>query len=1149
MPIINGTADDDTLNGTAEDDTINGAGGNDTLSGDEGNDTLDGSDGNDVLRGDAGGDSLAGGADRDILDGGAGDDVLDGGDGNDTIYGEAGLDTLRGGGGNDWFSVYSPSELPAGESYDGGSGIDTLELSSGNFDLTTMGLISIENVWAGPDANLSISAGQLGEYGYIQAGTLTLGTAGSATIGAGASINVFYGINLNAGGNTIDLSTALFAGIVNGGASADTIIAAPSVVAAGTNSVQLNGNGGDDTLTSGVYNDTLDGGIGNDTLSGGGGDDQLTGGAGLDVLHGGTGADQFYVLAANELVAGETYDGGAENDILSLYYAGDKDISSIAMTSIEGIDAGYGGTVSLTVAQLNGLYTANVGALTLTTSGSVTLPAGFSFYASTINLNALGNTIDLSAAYWSGTLNGGASADTVFAGVGNLVFGHGGNDVLTGSEQNDTLDGGDGNDTLNGSGGSDMLTGGAGADVLDGGAGYDGMTGGAGDDLYYADDGETVTEAADEGMDEVRTDEGNYALGANVEKLTGTSVTGQGLFGNTLANIIVAGAANDWIDGGEGADAMTGGAGNDLYTVDNAGDLVIEAAGGGTDTVSSSVTHLLAAHVENLELTGTAAINGTGNALANSLTGNEGANVLNGGAGNDTMSGGLGNDTYHVDAAGDVAQEAVAWGGTDTVYASTTYTLGAGSHVEVLSTVSHAATTAINLTGNELAQTLVGNAGANVLGGGGSADTLVGLGGNDTYQIADALVRINEAAGGGTDAAYASVSYTLNGGAHVETLRTNNDAAGTAIDLTGNELAQTLIGNAGANVLNGRGGADILNGLAGIDTASYRHAGAAVTLNLATGVHAGEAAGDTFVSIERFELSGLADIFFGGAGNDRVSGLGGNDTYYVNHVGDLALEAAGEGTDTVYSSVNYTLNSGSHVEVLSTVSHAATTAINLSGNALVQTLVGNAGANVLNGRGGADTLVGLGGNDTYYIEDAAVRITEGAGGGTDAAYASVSYTLNSGAQVELLSTSSHAATTAIDLTGNQLANTIYGNAGANVLDGKGGIDDLVGLGGADTFAFSSALGAGNIDRIHAYSVADDTIALDDAVFTGLGLGALDANAFYTGSAAADAGDRIIYNSATGQLLFDADGNGAGAAVQFASVGAGLGLTANDFVVI
>ncbi len=152
---------------------------------------------------------------------------------------------------------------------------------------------------------------------------------------------------------------------------------------------------------------------------------------------------------------------------------------------------------------------------------------------------------------------------------------------------------------------------------------------------------------------------------------------------------------------------MAGAAGNDIYIVDNAGDVVSEAASAGTDRVDSSVTYTLSANVENLTLTATAAINAMGNTLNNVLIGNTGANRLDGGAGNDTMTGGSGDDVYVVDAAGDVVTEAAS-AGTDRVESSVSYMLGANVENLTLTGV-----TAINATGNTLANTLRGNAGAN----------------------------------------------------------------------------------------------------------------------------------------------------------------------------------------------------------------------------------------------------------------------------------------------------------------------------------------------------------------------------------------------------------------------------------------------------
>jgi Ca2+-binding RTX toxin-like protein len=148
-----------------------------------------------------------------------------------------------------------------------------------------------------------------------------------------------------------------------------------------------------------------------------------------------------------------------------------------------------------------------------------------------------------------------------------------------------------------------------------------------------------------------------------------------------------------------------------------------------------------------------------------------------------------------------------------------------------------------------------------------------------------------------------------------------------------------------------------------------------------------------------------------------------------------------------------------------------------------------------------------------------------------------------------LTTTNAAGVGAINLAGNSFGQQIIGNAGNNVIGGAGGNDVLRGLGGSDTFFFNTPLGAGNVDTIVDFNVAADTIRLENAVFTGLPAGALAATAFVIGAAAADALDRIIYNNVAGSLLFDSDGNGAAAAVQFASISAGLAMTAADFFVV
>lgn len=274
------------------------------------------------------------------------------------------------------------------------------------------------------------------------------------------------------------------------------------------------------------------------------------------------------------------------------------------------------------------------------------------------------------------------------------------------------------NDTMTGSAFNDSFKGGGGADTIQMGAGNDTASGGIGNDA-------------------INGDGGNDTLNGEADN-----------------DVLNGGANNDTLNGGTGLDTMNGGTGNDTYVIDNAGDTANDVAFlGGIDLVQSSVTHGLSAFIENLTLTGAAAINGTGNALANSIIGNAAANVLtgnagndvlsglggndvlNGGDGNDTLSGGIGadnmsggagNDTYIVDNAGDVANDFFFFGGIDTVQSSVSHTLSA--FIENLTLTGFAN---INGTGNALANVINGNFGANVLSGLGANDTVNGNGGAD----------------------------------------------------------------------------------------------------------------------------------------------------------------------------------------------------------------------------------------------------------------------------------------------------------------------------------------------------------------------------------------------------------------------------------
>ncbi|MDP3688644.1 MAG: putative Ig domain-containing protein, partial [Sulfurimicrobium sp.] len=308
------------------------------------------------------------------------------------------------------------------------------------------------------------------------------------------------------------------------------------------------------------------------------------------------------------------------------------------------------------------------------------LPSWLGFDAATRTFSGTPDTPGTISVWVTANDSGNLSASDIFdiaVSVSNLT--------LNGTSGVDTLNGGAGDDTLIGLGGNDVLNGNAGNDRLDGGTGSDKMLGGAGNDTYVVSvSTDVITENTDEGIDSVESSV-THTLAANVENLTLTGTSAIKATGNTLDNILTGNSAANTLSGGTGADTLIGGAGNDTYVVDNILDVVTENLNEGTDLVQSSVTHTLAANVENLTLTGTTAIDATGNTLDNVLTGNSAVNTLTGGAGNDRldgkagadkMFGGTGDDTYVVNVSTDAITEN-ADEGIDSVESSVTHTLAA----------------------------------------------------------------------------------------------------------------------------------------------------------------------------------------------------------------------------------------------------------------------------------------------------------------------------------------------------------------------------------------------------------------------------------------------------------------------------------------
>jgi serralysin len=592
------------------------------------------------------GDNITGNTLGNVLRGGGGADNIVGGGGDDTLIGGAGADNLNGGADNDLFLVQSPG-ISAGETMSGGTGNDTLSLAGLGFDY----VIDLD--------------------------------AETINIAAGGFAGEVRGIEVIIGGSVGDSITgAGVAETLRGEDGADT----------------LTGGGGADSLEGGANGDSLSGGLGDDTLVGGAGNDNLgtvSFADGGDVLFGG--ADDDRIFFDTTTAASVSYFG-----LTNLYQyddavAGTGLTNTFAIDGIETIVAGDGNDLlegNATTRRLEGGNGDDLIRLqTIDTTadgggGTDTLDLGNLLFATVVDLGtAAGLTgfenLNLTTLADGGTGTGeanrmdGRSGDDTLTGLGgnDRLIGGTGLDALDGGNDNDTLDGGDDNDALTGGDGSDSLAGGSGADSVQGGVGIDTLLGDDGNDTLRGGDS---TDRLDGGLDndDLFGDRGNDVLfgRAGLDQLFGGDANdtlqgeagsdlllGDGgldqLFGGADADTLIGGAGGDTLAGGGGADTLIGGAQNDVYRVDATGDRVVETVNitsiidaGGVDRVEAAVSFNMstgtARFVENLVLTGSLALSGTGNGLANTLTGNGGANALNGLAGRDVLTGGGGRDAF-----------------------------------------------------------------------------------------------------------------------------------------------------------------------------------------------------------------------------------------------------------------------------------------------------------------------------------------------------------------------------------------------------------------------------------------------------------------------------------------------------------------------
>jgi Ca2+-binding RTX toxin-like protein len=1005
-------------------------------------------------------------------------DHLLGGNGNDTIFSYGGKDVVEGGMGND--KIYL--EEVVFTTVDGGSGDDVIASTSGSYQLSNPGAFQLKfGVGSGNDTvstnKLRTAAQWDAKHDIRSYISLDAGTVASSLRFTRLGASLVVGLSGNADSVTVtnffesDTSSAAQSSFdairLNDGTmlTRDTIVVSLDRTDFGT------ATAGADVLVGQATGDVLNAAEGDDRVFGGDGNDQLTGGAGNDVLVGGRGADIYHFSAG----WGQDVVDDLQLTVVADMWSPVQLVNDFAVDAIV-FDASVSETdITVRRAGLDLLLTHRVSGDTITVKDYCLSYSGGYFWNNSApqqqsNDGQMEQVRFANGTVWdkayltemAAAILGTAGTDELHSpgwGANSSLWGLAGNDSLyAGTHSNDKLYGGDGDDMLFGSDGNDLL---------DGGNGVDRMYGDAGNDTFVIDNaGDQIIEYAGRGTDLVQSSI-TYTLAADFENLTLTGTAVIDAIGNGLANELVGNSANNSLDGGLGVDTMKGGAGDDTYLVDNTGDVVLENADDGTDLVQSKVTFTLGAHVENVTLTGTGAINATGNALDNTLTGNSGKNVLTGGAGNDT----------YIVGTSDTTIEAVNEG-TDTVQSAITWTLA--TNVENLTLTGSGA---VNGTGNTLNNVLLGNSAANILSGGTGADAMQGGQGNDTYVVDNIADVVTENLNDGTDLVQSSVSYTL--GANVENLTLTGTAASNG---TGNALNNTLTGNSGVNILDGGLGADTLVGGAGNDTYYVDNVGDITT-------EAASAGTDTVISsmtrtlgtnLENLTLSGVANInatgntlanvltgnagdniLDGGTGNDTLVGGLGNDTYVVDVATDIVTEALNAGTDTVQSKVTLTL--AANIENLTLT---GTSKINGTGNVLDNVLTGNSAANVLTG--------GLG-NDTYVVGTGDTTI-EAANAGIDSVQSSIVWTLaNNVENLTLTGTSAVNGTgNTLDnvLTGNSGNNTLTGAAGNDTLNGGAGTDILVGGAGSDTYWLGRGYGADTITENDATAGSTDVARFD-----------------------------------------------------------------------
>lgn len=1194
----------DILSGLNGNDTLRGNGGDDILGGGLGNDSLDGGDGFDIIGVSDATASVTVNLATGTATGGAGTDALSGIEGvfgsafDDTLIGSAAGELLRGGQGDD--------------SLDGAGGIDTLSYADATAGVTVDLAAGTASGGAGADviSGFEMVVGSPFDDSIVgsAADDTLFGGLGNDSLDGSGGVDI-----LTYAGATGAVTVNLRTGAATGAFGVDVLTGFEGVVGTSFNDSltgsgireTLVGDSGDDTIEGGEGNDNLDGGLGNDVLS------YASATAGVSVVlqfgfsSGGAGEDS---LAGFEGVIGSAFNdsisGGPANDTLigglgddfldgfggtnTVSYAG----AAGAVTVNLGANAASGADGNDTLSGINIVLGSNfndslTGTATTDTlrggDGADTLNGGFgndsldggsdndvaryavSSAALTVNLatgtasGAAGTDTLVSVEGVSGT----SFNDTMFGSAGDdSLWGEGGNDTLDGGQGNDSLDGGAGNDRLSyataisavtvdlgagtatGGGGNDtlinieavagspfndVLTGSAQNDTLNGGAGNDSLDGAGGIDIAdYSGTGTAVT---------VNLAAGTATGGAGIDTL----VNIEGVIGTSQSDVISGTSGNDWLDGAGGIDALSFANETGAVSVN----LTTGAASGaaGNDTLF------------NFE----------------SIIGSAFGDTLIGGASNDTLLGGLGDDSLDGSGGNDVASYAGATAGVTVNLATGAASGGAGA--DTLVRIE-------DVFGSSFADTLVGSSGNDTLRGDVGDDFLVGGFGNDRLEGGSGIDTVSYA--GATAAVSVSLTGSASGGAGVDVLSGVEGVIGSDFNdtLNGSGLSDVIVGGLGNDSLNGGGGNDLV---------SYADATGAVTVNLLTARATGAAGNDTLSSFELVLGSAFNDSITGSNGNDTLEGGAGADTFdggagtadVVRYSGGSTRVFTSSPSNSTGAALGDTFTNIERWDFAAltgqAVFYGGTAGEWVLGSNVADLIWGNAGDDTLNGAGGddfilsgdgADSIIGGSGFDAVYYGDSTTAVSLNLATGVHSGFAAgdsftsiESFLMTEqgdtviGADVGGTGDIIYGLGGADSLSGQRGFDWLIGGDGDDTLNGGFGFDYLSGGAGADRFVYANALDGGNAagETIIDFTSGQDRIAFDGASM-GLTALTLGENLFIAAGAPSgtdgnSTGTTIIYDTATGTVWVDTNGNNAGGLTYLVNVFGSPVLAAGDFMVI